>query len=122
MLNVYGDGQNEFTDVVGSLDYGYFYSPECNYVRSCIIPSQVTVNGQVRLSLYKGNAMIIGRSSPETLYSAELASMDTNEGFSPEATSGFIETSAIRMKSYGLSQTKKGLGGVDRQSAYALNK
>jgi argininosuccinate synthase len=104
------------------LYYGYFYSPECNYVRSCIIPSQITVNGQVRLSLYKGNAMIIGRSSPETLYNAELASMDTNEGFSPEATSGFIETSAIRMKSYGLSQMKKGLGGVEREQAYALNK
>lgn len=86
------------------------------------MPSQVTVNGQVRLSLYKGNAMIIGRSSPETLYNAELASMDTNEGFSPEATSGFIETSAIRIKSYGLSQMKKGLGGVDRDHAYALNK
>ncbi|PWN37493.1 argininosuccinate synthase [Meira miltonrushii] len=104
------------------LYYGYFYSPECNYVRACIIPSQVTVNGKVRLSLYKGNAMIIGRSSPETLYSAELASMDTVEGFSPEATSGFIETSAIRIKSYGLSQTQKGLGGVDRKEAYALNK
>lgn len=58
---------------------------------------------------YKGNAYVLGRKSDASnLYSAEDASMDSLEGFSPEDTTGFIEIQAIRLKKYGLQKIKDG--------------
>lgn len=101
---------------------GLYYSPECEFVRSAIPASQKNVNGDVRLKLYKGNTIVEGRSSSETLYSADAASMDVVEGFDVEAAGGFIATSSIRLKAHGLNQTRKGLGGVDKQAAHAGGK
>lgn len=58
---------------------------------------------------YKGNAYVLGRKSDASnLYSAEEASMDSLEGFSPMDTSGFIEIQAIRLKKYGAQKIKDG--------------
>lgn len=100
------------------LYYGFFFSPESEYVRSCIPHSQKTVNGQVRIKLYKGNVVIEGRSSDEMLYDEKFSSMDELGGFEPEATSGFITVQAIRLKRHGLGQQAKGLGGVGKEKAY----
>lgn len=101
------------------LYYGFFFSPESEFVRGCIAPSQKTVNGEVRLALYKGNVTIEGRKSDEMLYDEKFSSMDELGGFEPEATSGFITVQAIRLKRYGLGQQIKGHGGVDAKAAYA---
>jgi argininosuccinate synthase len=100
------------------LYYGFFFSPESEYIRSCIPHSQKTVNGQVRIKLYKGNVVIEGRSSEEMLYDEKFSSMDELGGFEPEATSGFITVQAIRLKRHGLGQQTKGFGGVDASKAY----
>ena len=56
---------------------GAYFTPECEYVRSMIKPSQTTVNGTVRLRLYKGNIIVLGRfSATENLYDADESSMD----------------------------------------------
>lgn len=102
------------------LYYGFFFSPESQYVRSCIPPSQLTVNGKVKLSLYKGGITIEGRSSDEMLYDEKFSSMDEMGGFEPENTSGFIAVQSIRLRRYGLGQAHKGLGGVEPKDAYAL--
>ncbi|WFD29318.1 argininosuccinate synthase [Malassezia sp. CBS 17886] len=101
------------------LYYGFFFSPESQFVRGCIPPSQQTVNGTVRIKLYKGNVIIEGRSSDEKLYDEKFTSMDEMGGFEPENTSGFIAVQAIRLRRYGLGLQDKGLGGCDKKSAYA---
>lgn len=81
---------------------GMYFTPECEYVRSMIAPSQKTVNGTVRARCYKGSLVILGRSSStEKLYDATESSMDELTGFQPQEASGFIAVQAIRIKKYG---------------------
>ncbi|GME77517.1 unnamed protein product [Ambrosiozyma monospora] len=81
---------------------GMYFTPECEYVRSMIQPSQNTVNGVVRARVYKGSLIILGRSSEtEKLYDATESSMDELTGFQPQEASGFIAVQAIRIKKYG---------------------
>lgn len=51
---------------------GFWYSPECEYVRHCIAKSQENVEGKVQLSVFKGHVYILGRESPKSLYNEEL--------------------------------------------------
>jgi argininosuccinate synthase len=99
---------------------GLFFSPEGKFVRSCIPESQKTVNGEVKVKLYKGNVIIEGRKSEEQLYDEKFSSMDELGGFEPEMTTGFIEVNAIRIKRFGVGQIAKGLGGSDIKAAYGL--
>ncbi|KAG7812559.1 hypothetical protein KL921_001791 [Ogataea angusta] len=81
---------------------GMYFTPECEYVRSMIQPSQNTVNGLVRARCYKGSVIILGRSSStEKLYDATESSMDELTGFQPQDASGFIAVQSIRIKKYG---------------------
>lgn len=87
---------------------GLYFTPEGEYIRSTIQPSQNTVNGQVRARLYKGSLIILGRSSEtEKLYDATESSMDELTGFQPQDASGFIAVQAIRIKKYGESKREK---------------
>ncbi|EGV61252.1 argininosuccinate synthetase [Yamadazyma tenuis] len=88
---------------------GMYFTPEGEYIRAMIAPSQKTVNGVVRASCYKGSLQILGRSSDtEKLYDATESSMDELTGFSPEDTTGFIAIQAIRIKKYGEAAREKG--------------
>uniref|UniRef100_A0A8C7YR37 Argininosuccinate synthase n=1 Tax=Oryzias sinensis TaxID=183150 RepID=A0A8C7YR37_9TELE len=51
---------------------GFWYSPECDFVRHCIAKSQENVEGKVQLSVFKGQVYILGRESPKSLYNEEL--------------------------------------------------
>lgn len=87
---------------------GYYYSPEGEYIRACIPPSQVTVNGTVRCAAYKGGVTILGRfSETEKLYDATAASMDELTDFNPVDTTGFISVQSIRIKKYGEAKQSK---------------
>jgi len=91
---------------------GYFFSPEREFVTSCIPQSQKTVNGTVRLKLYKGNTIVVGRvSATEKLYDEKQSSMDELGGFEPTDTSGFIQIESIRIKKYGQANVRNGLVG-----------
>ncbi|OUT20303.1 argininosuccinate synthase [Pichia kudriavzevii] len=88
---------------------GMYFTPECEYVRTMIQPSQNTVNGVVRARCYKGNLIILGRSSStEKLYDATESSMDELTGFEPQDTTGFIAIQAIRIKKYGEKVREEG--------------
>ncbi|GME93003.1 unnamed protein product [[Candida] boidinii] len=88
-----------------------YFTPECEYVRSMIQPSQNTVNGVVRARAYKGSLQILGRSSStEKLYDATESSMDELEGFQPQEATGFIAVQAIRIKKYGEAARENGTG------------
>ncbi|KAK2819204.1 hypothetical protein Q5P01_024765 [Channa striata] len=90
---------------------GFWYSPECDFVRHCIAKSQENVEGKVQLSVFKGHVYILGRESPKSLYNEELVSMDVQGDYEPCDASGFIRINAVRLKEYqhlqGLSSTKK---------------
>lgn len=79
---------------------GFWFSPECDFVRESIQHSQKYVNGTVKLQLYKGNVMAIGRSSEASLYNKNLVSMDVQGGFEPADATGFIRTQALRLKEF----------------------
>jgi len=97
---------------------GYFFSPEREFVTSAIPGSQRTVNGTVRLKLYKGNVIVEGRFSDEGLYDERESSMDELGGFEPTDTTGFIKIQSIRLKKWGQANAKKGQGGVEPKDVY----
>jgi argininosuccinate synthase len=78
--------------------YGFWFSPEMDFMMSAINKSQEMIDGIVYLSLYKGNVSIIGRESPSSLYDKELSSMDIAGGFNQQDSIGFININAIRLK------------------------
>ena len=89
---------------------GYWFSPEREFVQSCLAASQKVVNGKVRMALYKGNVIVEGRSSETAaLYDAKQSSMDELGGFQPTDTSGFIKIEAIRLRKWGEAREKEGL-------------
>uniref|UniRef100_A0A665WES6 Argininosuccinate synthase n=1 Tax=Echeneis naucrates TaxID=173247 RepID=A0A665WES6_ECHNA len=79
---------------------GFWYSPECDFVRQCIAKSQENVEGKVQLSVFKGQVYILGRESPKSLYNEELVSMDVQGDYDPCDASGFIRVNAVRLREH----------------------
>ncbi|KAL8644351.1 MAG: hypothetical protein Q9210_007298 [Variospora velana] len=69
---------------------GLYFSPEREALQSYIAKSQENVNGRVRVKLYKGNAIIEGRTSDSSLYDMSESSMDELGGFLPTDSTGFV--------------------------------
>ena len=81
---------------------GQYFSPECEFLSASLKASQKSVNGEVKLKLYKGNVIVEGRKSDtERLYDMEESSMDVQGGFSPVDSEGFIKIQSIRLKKWG---------------------
>lgn len=97
---------------------GHFFTPEREFVTSAIPASQRTVNGVVRLKLYKGNVVVEGRSSEEGLYDEKQSSMDELGGFEPTDTTGFIQIESIRIKKWAQAKIVKGRSGVEPKDVY----
>ncbi|KAF7332259.1 Argininosuccinate synthetase [Mycena kentingensis (nom. inval.)] len=97
---------------------GHFFTPEREFVVSSIPASQRTVNGLVRLKLYKGNVVIEGRESNEGLYDERQSSMDEMGGFEPTDTTGFIQIESIRIKKWAQANIRKGQAGVTAKDVY----
>jgi len=97
---------------------GHFFTPEREFVTACIPASQRTVNGLVRLKLYKGNVIVEGRSSNEGLYDEHESSMDELGGFEPTDTTGFIQIESIRIKKWAQANMRKGQAGVGPNDVY----
>ncbi len=88
---------------------GYWWSPERKLLQEMIDASQVTVNGRVRLKLYKGNVTVVGRESKtDSLYSAHFATFENDAGsFDQEDAAGFIKLNALRMRTAVKRRRKK---------------
>jgi argininosuccinate synthase len=80
--------------------YGFWYSPEMDFMLAAINKSQELIDGIVYLTLYKGNVMIDGRESPSSLYNKELSSMDIEGGFDQKDSAGFIKINAVRLMAH----------------------
>jgi argininosuccinate synthase len=80
--------------------YGFWFSPEMDFLMAAIEKSQEIIDGSVHLCLYKGNVLIEGRESPSSLYNKELSSMDIEGGFDQTDSKGFIKINAIRLMAH----------------------
>ena len=79
--------------------YGFWFSPEREMLQALIDKSQEHVEGEVRLKLYKGNVMVIGRSSPKSLYSDKIVTFEDDAGaYDQKDAEGFIKLNALRLR------------------------
>lgn len=80
---------------------GFWFTPQVEILLTMLKESQQRVTGEVSLELYKGNVTIIGRSSRNSLYNEDLASMEEDSGnYSPEDATGFIKLNALPYRVY----------------------
>jgi argininosuccinate synthase len=70
------------------------------FLTAAIDKSQELIDGVVRVALYKGNVICIGRTSPSSLYDRKLSSMDIEGGFDQTDSAGFIRINALRLKAH----------------------
>ena len=77
---------------------GFWWSPERMAIQQLIDFSQKTVSGSVKIKLFKGNIMIIGRSSDKSLYNQDLCTFEEDNGlFNQKDSEGFIKLNALRL-------------------------
>lgn len=79
---------------------GYWWSPEREMLQTLIDHSQQTVNGEVRLKLYKGNVIVVGRqSATHSLFDENIATFEDDAGaYNQRDAEGFIKLNALRMR------------------------
>ncbi|WP_029057949.1 argininosuccinate synthase [Stappia stellulata] len=78
---------------------GFWFSPERDMLQALIDKSQEKVAGEVRLKLYKGNVIVVGRQSPYSLYSEELVTFEDDHGaYDQKDAAGFIRLNALRLR------------------------
>ena len=78
---------------------GYWWSPERKMLQTAIDESQDVVNGTVRLKLYKGNVIVVGRKSDDSLFDESIATFEDDDGAYNQADAeGFIKLNALRMR------------------------
>lgn len=78
--------------------YGYWFSPERLALQKMIDNVQAGVTGTARLKLYKGNCLVLGRKSPNSLYDEKLATFEAEEVYDQKDAEGFIKLNALRLK------------------------
>ena len=78
---------------------GFWWSPEREMLQAAIDYSQARVNGSVTLKLYKGNVMVAGRKSDDTLFDEKIATFEDDGGTYDQAdAAGFIKLNALRLR------------------------
>ena len=99
--------KDELMPRYASLIYnGYWWSPERKLLQAMIDESQQSVNGRVRLKLYKGNVNVLGReSATNSLFDAKIATFEEDQGaYNQKDAEGFIKLNALRMR---ISSTRR---------------
>ncbi len=94
---------------------GLWFTPLRSALDAFIDVTQQTVNGSVRLKLYKGNVEVAGRTSPNSLYNIQLATYTSEDTFDHKASEGFIKIFSLPVKTFyqvnknGFARKKKGI-------------
>ena len=102
--------KDELMPRYASLIYnGYWWSPERKLLQQMIDASQANVNGTVRMKLYKGNVILVGRKSDsDSLFDESIATFEDDAGAYNQAdAAGFIKLNALRMRIAAKSRNKK---------------
>jgi argininosuccinate synthase len=92
--------KDEIMPKYASLIYnGFWFAPEREMLQALIDKSQEHVTGKVRMKLYKGNAIVIGRESPLSLYDQDLVTFEEGQsGYDHHDAAGFIKLNALRLR------------------------
>ena len=78
---------------------GYWWSPERKALQALIDETQHYVNGVVRVKLYKGNVVVVGRKSEDSLFDASIATFEDDKGaYDQKDAAGFIKLNALRLR------------------------
>jgi len=77
---------------------GFWFSPEREMLQALVDKSQERVSGMVRLKLYKGNVVVVGRQSPNSLYSLDHVTFEDDEVYDQRDAEGFIKLQALRLR------------------------
>ncbi len=77
---------------------GFWFSPEMQLLQRTMDDAQAPVNGVVRLKLYKGNCIPVGRKSDNSLYSESFATFEEDEVYNQADATGFIRLNALRLR------------------------
>ena len=89
---------------------GFWFSPEREMLQVLIDKSQECVTGRVTLNLYKGNAWVVGRESPYSLYDQDLVTFEEGAvAYDHRDAQGFIRLNALRLRTLGQRKRKMGL-------------
>ena len=96
MVHLKEDIMNKYARLIYN---GYWFSPERLALQELIDNSQKNVNGVVKAKLFKGNVIILGRSSPNSLYSEDLSTFETDSGdYNQKDAEGFIKINSLRLR------------------------
>lgn len=91
---------------------GYWWSPERLMLQAAIDNTQTVVNGDVRLKLYKGNVIVVGRQSDDSLFDEAIATFEDDDGaYDQKDAAGFIKLNALRLR----TAAKKGRNPLGKQ-------
>ncbi|MGB0541490.1 MAG: argininosuccinate synthase [Hyphomicrobiales bacterium] len=77
---------------------GYWFSSERRMLQKLIDESQKNVSGEVRVKIYKGSAVVVGRSSKQSLYSLEHVTFEEDSVYDQTDAEGFIKINALRLR------------------------
>ena len=77
---------------------GFWFAPEREALQALIDTASETVTGTVRLKLFKGSAMVLGRKAPNSLYSAEHVTFEEDAVYDQRDAQGFIKLNALRLR------------------------
>ena len=80
---------------------GFWFSPEREMLQRLVDETQAAVNGTVRLKLYKGGVHVVGRKSPDSLYSESHATFEADSVYNQTDAGGFIKLNALRLRLLG---------------------
>ena len=78
--------------------YGFWFAPEFELMRKMIDETQQNVNGEVRLKLFRGNVIVVGRRSPNSLYDERIATFEADSVYNQRDAEGFIKLNALRLR------------------------
>jgi argininosuccinate synthase len=79
--------------------YGFWFAPEREMLQTMIDKSQEHVEGTVRIKLYKGNVIVVGRKSVKSLYKNDLVTFEDDRGaYDQKDAAGFIRLNALRLR------------------------
>lgn len=86
---------------------GFWFSPEMKLMQQTMDTAQETVTGKVRLKLYKGNCIPVGRMSDQSLYQESFATFEEDEVYTQSDAAGFIRLNALRLTIQALVEKQK---------------
>ena len=88
---------------------GFWFSPERRMIQAMADASQASVTGEVRITLYKGNVIVTGRRSPNSLYSMKHVTFEEDQGaYDQFDAQGFIKLNALRLRLGAMAGRKGG--------------